>query len=331
MSETVVRPYREGDERAIRELFSACFAGKELSAETWIWKYRTNPCHETLVTLCWSDEGRLIAHYAGIPLPAQLLGKSCPAAQAVDSMCHPAFRGARLGRTGVFVETAKRFYADHGRPGVANLVFGFAGQRHLKLGRLLLGYTTLCEVAHWARPLDRRGWRDLLLRPGCGRVVEPGDFGSEADAFWRTVSADYPSAIVRDAAYLTWRYKACPHRGYRPFVQLDRDGRWQAWAVLSQEERTARIVDMLFPLKLPGGAARLLQTLMAEAVRGGATRCEAWMPEWAPGRSVLERCGFVRGASPERLAFTVSIHDPDLDAADLARTIYYQMGDADIF
>ncbi|MBM3320339.1 MAG: GNAT family N-acetyltransferase [Candidatus Eisenbacteria bacterium] len=324
------RGYRPGDEEAILELFRVVFGEAKMTLAIWNWLYRENPEPDPIIGLAFDQETRaLVAHGAVLPLPALLRGRRATFGLAMDAMTDPAVRGAALGRRGAFVLAAEQVI---GRivPRMP-LAYGFPGERHLALGRLLLGYEPIGPVPSLGRALDPPGEmrRERFLAPWkIHRVLR---FGVRADELWRAVRRDYPLALYRNSRYLNWRYFKIPHHRYRVFALTGRLGRWKGWAVLSVEGKTARLVDLFVPRGIPDGTESLVRRALDEAARMGAERCVAWMPKHSPGRPLLEKLGFLPEPEEEQDFLAVRIHDRTLTKEAVERSFHFQMGDSDMF
>jgi len=330
-SSVTLRSYRPGDEADILALYRAVYPGRELAPEEWRWKFTGSPAGESIIVLCHAPDGTLVSHSAAILVAAQIRGERCLFAQSVDAMSHPSFRGAGMGRNGGFIQNA-RVLQEWVREGGVAFTFGFPSPRHLQLGQRLLRYSPPYPAPRYARVVEALP-RHLRPPSEAGPyTIRPVDaFGREADALWEAAKDDYPTALVRDAAYLNWRYRSRPGRRYQPWVLADTDGRWLAWVVATVDRKIGYLVDMLVPRSLPmEPVVALIDAAVGWARNEGAEFCETWMPRFAPARRPLERSGFQRVAeSPHQACLTGRSFAPGLGVKDVMDTFYFQMGDSD--
>lgn len=192
-------PHRED----ILALFTASY-GSALDAAVWTWAYLDNPAGEPVVALC-HDEGRLVGHYAVIPMPVARAGARLEACLSMTTMVAPTHQGR-----GLFVSLARAAYDAASARGVA-CVLGFPNPNSAPGFRKHLGWqlpvpdriatfekSSLLAFADAHRPFsaDRYGidladarlrrWR--LAKPGVayreleGLVVK--DFGDAVDLVW---------------------------------------------------------------------------------------------------------------------------------------------------
>jgi hypothetical protein len=171
----------------------------------------------------------------------------------VSFSVHAVTTEAARGR-GIFVELERKHEREAFERGIACvLAFASAPTAPLFLGPL--GWTRIGDLRVWARPVSTRVSGETVQSPGVD-----GDAASR-----------WPNHVVRDEAYLSWRYLDSP-RGY----ELVRSG--DAYAVVWPSKRQrSREIAVLADLVGSGGLlrdaarrsrARLLFGLPAPEQRG---------------------------------------------------------------
>jgi GNAT superfamily N-acetyltransferase len=232
------REYRQGDGQALQDLHDSVF-GTQVSADTWEWQYLRSPAGQAVVVVAESDEG-IAGQYALIPLRMKAQGRLCIGGLSLDTMVHPDYRGQ-----GVFLRLAERVYQLAAERGI-DFVYGFPNQNshHAFIARL--NWRDLHNgVPIWAKPLNidsivqKRFVKsgliaalggtvgkvavNLLSRnsattgPTC-HIRETASFDDRFDSLWNEASSEWNVAVVRDRAYLTWRYVDKPGGGYTILV-----------------------------------------------------------------------------------------------------------------
>ena len=129
------------------------------------------------------------------------------------------------------------------------------------------------------------------------RIREVGAFNDEFDALWARTTGDFPISVLRDRAYLTWRYLENPVAEYVILI-AERARGMAGYAVLSLRALETRgVVAIAELLVAPGDEAAGLDLLAgAEACARqlGAMQLQCWM---TPGRRfyrhLLRQRGFV--------------------------------------
>jgi GNAT superfamily N-acetyltransferase len=300
--------------------------GSYMPEEEFEWWYERNPVRPGTISLAVNGDrvaGMLAMSYARM----RLGGREALAAFAIDGATHPDFRGQGIFQA-LELENERRA-AEIGAVVAVGFTNPMAGP--ILVGRV--GWTDVRRLRLWARVLRplavlrRRSSAEggLQSKPATGRVERFKRFGSEAEDVVRGAAATYPDHVVRDAAYLNWRYAESP-RGYH-CVGAFRDGRLVAFAVLGHKVHggisAAYVADLVAPSARD--AHLLLRCCIADA-RGGADAVIA-----LPGRTVAAfvAAGFVPTPQAIRL-----IGKPLADGARLpadGRDWYFSLGDSDIF
>ncbi|MFQ5751523.1 MAG: GNAT family N-acetyltransferase [bacterium] len=228
-----VRPYQPGDEHQIVRLFNAIF-DKKITAEHWLWKFKGQPGPVENIWLATVGE-QIIAQYAGTPMRFKLAGEEHQILHVADVMTATKFR--RQGVLTALGRRAHQAWAAAGVPFVTGLHYGGWGSRRQYLGwkeqfralwvrrvlrpeRLLTHRLTLPQLALWGIAGAARIWNTLsdtlLQKPTQGIEVCPVDKpGPEFDELWASVKSRYEALIVRDRAWVTYRYGTVPEVRYR--------------------------------------------------------------------------------------------------------------------
>lgn len=277
-------PYTPDRRRALFELMDRVW-GSHMSDEEFDWWFERNPVGRRLVALAESEEGGEVVGVAAMSFFRMILGgEERVVTMPVHVATDPGWR-----RRGIFprleLENEEQAAAD-GAP--VTLTFPNAASHPIFTGPL--GWVDLPRRRLWARPLRAGALvRYALGRPGAERGslrpasveartygpvrVEPVTrFGPEADELWRASSAPYGSHVIRDAAFLNWRYADSP-RDYRMFAAY-RDGQLRGVAIMGHTYRHGVSAGFLADLVAPPEAARearaLLRRCLAEVAAADA-------------------------------------------------------------
>lgn len=300
--------------------------GSYMPEKEFEWWYEQNPVRPGTITLAVADgevAGMLAMSYARM----RLGDREGLAAFAIDGATHPDFRGRGIFQA-LELENERRA-AEAG----AEIAVGFTNPMAgpILVGRV--GWKDVRRLRLWARVLRplavlrRRGERGRGLRPRASRGgVEPLErFDRQAEELARIAAPAGTDHVVRDAAYLNWRYAESP-RGYRCLGAF-REGRLAGFAVFGHKVHggisAAYVADLVAPS--PADARALLRRGVDEA-RGGADAVVA-----LPGTRVgsLAAVGFVPTPQTIRL-----IGKPLTEVVRLpadGRRWHFSLGDSDIF
>jgi hypothetical protein len=308
----VIRPCHEEDVPRLVALFAQVF-GRTITAEHWRWKLGSLASPAPNVLLAMSGD-RPVFQYAGIPAAFALDGRRSSAMVSVDTMTSPDFR-----RRGLLTRVATEAYARWRDAGV-DFVFGLPneqwGSRAAALGWvplfdlqwLVRPLRPEAMLAHrfrkeWLRRLSPLSWlwnrvarmphRDPALRTHT--ITQAGD---EFDELWQSCRDNARFSMVRDRAWVQWRFLDCPSRHYQ--VRLaSRDGKAAGYSAHYIDEsngrRRAYLAELTSRHDDPAARNALLADLHDELLAQG---CEFVATQVSPGTALdreLRASGFFRG------------------------------------
>jgi hypothetical protein len=127
-------------------------------------------------------------------------------------------------------------------------------------------FSSICGFLY--RPLPAIFDRYTRARAATGiDVIEISRFDERFDQFWQVVSSDYPAIMVRDQAFLSWRFDRCPIRDYTRYAAV-REGEVVGYIVTRNyaSEGTDRgmIVDYLVRRNDYAVLSALIRTVMQD-------------------------------------------------------------------
>ncbi len=305
------RRYQPGDETAITALFGTVF-GLPLTIAQWRWKYTGTGMTSPPVRLAFDRDGHLMGHAGAIPLRGIRHNRPLPFFQICDVMVHPAARG-QLGQRNLFTRLLRELLsdlADH-RPDV--FAYGFPGRRPFRLGEYAQVYGLVEPVSFVCRPARRKAFS--LLRTQKLDWNDP-----RLDKLWARRASDVGLGLIRDQAFLHWRYAANPFRTYE-LLGVILAGCLLGWAVTRQDGDRLKIIDLLTPRRW---LKPVLATLDRLAATGGMTELEIALPH-----GLREICGG-RREQTDIIVANMMWRLP-ISTAEVQETLHYTMGDLDIF
>jgi len=322
-----LRAYQKGDEARINAGFNEIFQRRR-SLEEWLWKFEPQR-RRSEIAVAVDAGGDVIAQYAATAVELNVDGRRYRAGQPVDVFCRPLAE-ARQGR--LFVKTVLFFFSRFATPACLPILYGFPGERALRLGKSKLGYQHHRPVRAWRRAVrgPRLRWPKLRLRGAPTRfqvraVPDPG----AVDQLWRRCAPRYPVAIARDSVWLERRFGSHPDAPYRYFGVHDHE-RLRAWVVLRFAGDTARWVDLLWDGDDPAALTTLQEHLARVARRRGSTGFELWMAGDAAIEAQLPALGWIPETGPQLPDFAVRSFDPTIGGGWLLKNFYYTLADTDL-
>jgi len=308
------------DPEGLLALARTIFSGEDITDPRYLpWLYDRNPAGPAY-EFATRDRGLITGHSAALPLRYKIGAGEMTGSLGVNAITHPAFRGK-----GIFILLYEEIFKLCARDG-NSFMFGFANSNSHKGCLRHLNFLEIGQLPLWILPFDLRrivasrksrpGWlwrvgagaanpflglglSALRPRPDKDIAVEKIEaFGSEFDAFWETVKDAYPNSLVRNRAFLDWRFVRHPTRRYDIFAAR-KGGRLLAYLAgnLTTIEglRWGMIVDMLAAATPEGrAAARAAVAAFHRHIRSeGADLAAALMLKHAPPAKALRRSGYL--------------------------------------
>jgi hypothetical protein len=233
-----IRDYHTGDEKEINDLFNLVFK-QNRSLNGWYWEFKDNPAGRSKLIALAEVEGKIVGQHSNVPVYFRFKNETIRAAQSVDHLVHPGFRGGKIIR-----DTYRRALDLFARDGVS-FAYGFPNQVYYPFGKRMLKYNDLCPLPTMFKRLS---WRLAFKKrlPGLFPFLQPviqglsADFyrlpvilrshkkklsikrllslGSEIDSLWQITKDRYGIMAIRDQKFLKWRYLDNPHNSYEIFM-----------------------------------------------------------------------------------------------------------------
>jgi hypothetical protein len=315
---TIIRPFRPGDENAIRAVLHGG-PGDELGPEEWGWCYPQNPPPRRIV-VAWRGD-RVIAHAAANAVPARIDGRPCTMLRCRDSLCTgdtaglwtrtgDCFAAAFLDQDGpvMLIErvTSPRF----------SLVRAVAGDAVTRLSPIRMTRTATSPP----RSLRRRAYRVELAR----------DWEPALDTLWRRVAHLYPTGAVRDADHALTRLSGHPTLHHHRLLVFARFSATPvAFAAFTVDPSGCRWVDLVWDHGHPGAVELLSRASARLAAGAGTPREEIWVHGDDACQDLLANCGFVAD-DESSIVFALGVLSADHAADEVAAGLHLTMADAPV-
>jgi GNAT superfamily N-acetyltransferase len=322
------------------------------------WYYRANPAGEAVIWYAATRDAAApsAGHYAVVPVRVAVRGEPVLASLSVNTVTHPGYR-----RQGVFTTLAEQVFAECGRRGIA-FTYGFPNPSSYPGFVGTLGFTDMGRLPLLLAPLDaralvlpgRRALGQTLGRLGAGAVLvlgrlrrarlpaespaaEVGAAWPGWDRLWQRLRGKYPVMVVRDAAYVGWRFTACPTRRYRLYVAAV-DGEPAGFAATRVTElfgmRAGLVVDLLVA---PGPSGRragssLVSAALGEFAAEQVALAGALAPRHADEYACLRAAGLLpcpRPLEPQPFSVILRVHPGGAPVPSEIGSWLLTMGDYD--
>jgi hypothetical protein len=163
------------------------------------------------------------------------------------------------------------------------------------------------------------------------------------DTLWASAAVELPVAVVRDRAYLTWRYVHNPLAQYA-ILTAERSHDLRGYAILSHRDLVKGVIAIAELLVAPGdhlAGMALLARVATYAMEKDAVQVQCWMlPQHMFYTDLLRKSGFIYsdvrfvpglfGYTTSLIARTTTVHTLSPDPLQL-RHWYLTMGDQDYY
>lgn len=358
-----IRSYANGDEKGYVALMNTVFPKYNCDIKRWRWEFEENPFG--FLQVFGDSESEIVGHMGLIGIPIKLDNTIVQGSQAVDLAVAPQFRGR-----GMFVEIGRRLMQEAESKGFI-LSYGVPNEPAYG-GHLKYGWFYVSEIPVLAKMVSRKGFvffalaklRQLLKRPHLMlisnfmilirdltvmtnlrnhapsgpenfkvRVIT--SFDAQFDRLWKEVSTEHKCLIVRDEAYLKWRYMERPYSNY-VILAVERSARIEGYVVLSTEVRSFRgwkkgyIVDIF--ARSEANINLLIQLACDYFVEANVDVAICWMMKKQLHYGCLVEHGFVKDTfGSQKLICRINTRDSAFKRLyrGAEREWFFTMGDSD--
>jgi hypothetical protein len=139
--------------------------------------------------------------------------------------------------------------------------------------------------------------------------------------------------VIRDAAYLNWRYVDCPTVAYGRYAARTEAAvsGFVVFHAFQADDVVRGIIDELVcPPDDPDTVEHLVTAALSDLAAAGAVNAVCWLPAWHPLAARLRALGFQdREARNELIVHRAKSTGPELEPLTEERHWYYTHGDSD--
>jgi hypothetical protein len=194
--------------------------------------------------------------------------------------------------------------------------------RHVKLLRASIGVAIADRVSSGLLALTGTDWLVRVRSEITLAGAEP--LGDEFTELFESVAPRLGTALVRDAAYLDWRFRRSPTQRHQ-FLVARRGGRLQGYLVFTEDGDLAAVKDWL--AATPDVVDELFVSVIRRMRRRGARALRFTALETHPDLPRLRRLGFVPRPDYATAIAYVAGAGPLRDAVLAGESWYMSYGD----
>lgn len=336
-----VRRYHKGDEDQIQTLFKKTFNHTRPLA-VWKWKFIENPKQERPFILVFEEDNQILGHISLWVTDAYLNGEKKKVGLRVDTMVDPDARGK-----GIYKKLNDALLVEAKQDGI-DYLYGFPAPKAKELFLRYTGASHLTDMPRWMliqkpihllaskfsplsifKPLDRifQSFKKSKLHTDGYEVKEVKRCEQEFDQLAERSKHAEQGLVVRDAAYLNYRYFDHPEHQYK-MIGIYEDRRLIGYVVthqISGSFENGMLVDWLaedeklWPVLLAAARTELKDTDVIQS----------WALTHTLAASTLKQDGFIHKDSPMPLVGKAI--DPSLSSMDDADQWFITPGDVDSY
>jgi len=302
------------------------FVPREASA--WDWAYCQNPGGRQ-IWVAAADDGTIAAHFAGWPMRVRHDDGQVLFSQIVDSFTHPEHRRG-LKSPGIFTRTANAFIDCLVWPHRNAILYGLPVPDHFRLGARQIGYEVVRTQLHLALRADQelRGGEAAGLE-----VEEVSRIGDRVERLFDRCRTQDEVSVIRDSAFVNWRYADHPTERYSIGVVRDGD-ELRALAVFKDgfftDIQQGLLVDWLVPADDEEAARALLGWAREKTRAAGREQCGLVIASTDPWWDGLQAMGMKALRTKYILVYGDLGRDPRFDEDRLRRRWRYTLGETDL-
>ncbi len=220
------------------------------------------------------DTERIVSIYCTVPSVIQINGRRVKARRAQDLMTHPDYRNR-----GCMHELVRACFDDMRRN--SEIAYGFPNSLALK-AQCNIGWTAVCPLPHRFKAIGH------LASPAEIEMLDTDSFDGSISDVWE--KAGFSVAIVRDARYLTWRYRK-PHQAYHRFL-IEKDKGVLILKVFNKDQDVLVHICELFVAEPDRDLLPHVVRFCEQYARAlGATGLSAWIPRKHRYAAIFDAAG----------------------------------------
>lgn len=325
------------------EKFKQCFDAndslKEL--ENIRWQFLDCPVKKRFVDIAIDREkDKVAAIYAIFPVVFKINQQEYIAAQSLDTITDIDYRGK-----GLFVHLAKDVYSKALNDDVV-FVYGFPNGNSIHGFIKKLEWTTLDPVPFLIKPLKSRYFTSripfLKFLPNINlsfsrrrnqknfTIKAERNFTAAVDSVWKIFSANIKVGIMRDEAYLNWRYVQKPNEDYVILNCYDSSNVLKGFIIFTSKNKhggkIGYVMELIYDLDFPKIGQSLLKEAIGHMKKEGCDCVLSWCFEHSPNYDAFHKELFFKMPQklrPIELHFGVRSFNQGLNAIISERKNWY--------
>jgi hypothetical protein len=253
----------------------------------WMWQHKQNPAGQAYINVAeLQGEENIIGHECYVPLRIKIGDSIGLIAVSVDNMVHPDYRGL-----GVYKQVRKKA-RELRHQNRYDFIYNFNNDIAYRIN-LPMGTKLLYEKAPlWIKPLDIEKFihkyfansrfiahlftpiGKVIIKLGdrsgtspiYSKVSEVKEIDDRFNTLWQQASFLHPIMLVRDRAYLDWRYIKRPDANYTIYIS-EQNGRLLGFVVLRVTQNNGLQMGWIADILTHSPDMQIVSDLIDQAVK----------------------------------------------------------------
>ena len=214
-----IRSYKAGDEAGFQKLDELLEAHlwNRRTPENWHWKFKgENPADKPIMIYAEND-GIIIGHFAAITMKYWINSEEVVGSHSAAMMIDPQWQNK-----GLIKFVADKLIKEVEKQKIP-FTYGFPNDKAYDLHIKLLGYEDVAAQRLFKKVMDysENNYSDTVADRLVWCKIER--FDDRADVLWEKVKNDFKAIVVRNSAFLNWRYLDRPDVTYHAFGAYNGD------------------------------------------------------------------------------------------------------------
>ena len=319
--------FHKEDYNQLFRLYELTYGSTEPIERRWQWQYLDHPRTDEIQVVVAEADGTVVGFTSHFPMDVMFRGEVLTSFHGSGSMIDPAYRrkGIMWGMVQKRSELLPLYYARGIAPRMYELLMKF-------------GYTPISPDNYMIKIVSKPRWlmRKIKLSRRTGELRHDliddrsefyfvDSFGEEFDEFFKRVAPQYHLTVVKDCAFMNWRYTNQPYIEYHIIYRKLND-RIVSAMVLKGYWHIGKIVDILWDNQVSDEPYASIKFACDLFDRAGFTNVYTW-GTLKSFRDSLTRCGFMNLKESPLFCVTTR-HDNIAELADGDR-LHFVDGDGD--
>ena len=214
-----IRPYKTGDEAGFQKLdqLVEIHPWNRRNLANWHWKFKgRNPAGEPIMIYAENDDD-IIGHFAAIPMNYWLDGKEIVGSHSAAMMIDPAWQNK-----GLIKFVADKLIKELSEQMIP-FTYGYPNDNAYDLHIKLLGYEDVAMQRLFYKKMKNKRDNIPVTTSGVLNWQKIECFGDRVNALWDSAKNDFKAIVIRNSAFLNWRYLDRPDVPYYAFGAFNGD------------------------------------------------------------------------------------------------------------